>query len=169
MNKINKEELEVISEVSEQVSRRNFFKKTATYSMGALAAASVVAPVTVDASEHIKANPEDDPNIMEEKPWSLQFGDDVRTNLYGQPSPYEHKVTRRTTPILSSGNYRASIAVTPIQDLSGIITPNGLFFNRHHGGTPTIDPNQHRLMIHGLVEKPIVLTMDQLEKISKCK
>ena len=82
MNKINKEELEVISEVSEQVSRRNFFKKTATYSMGALAAASVVAPVTIDASsEHIKANPEDDPHIMEEKPWSLKFGDDVRTKL----------------------------------------------------------------------------------------
>ena len=54
MNKINKEELEVVSEVSEQESRRNFFKKTATYSMGALAAASVVAPVTIDASEQLK-------------------------------------------------------------------------------------------------------------------
>ena len=163
MNKINKEELEVISEVSEQVSRRSFFKKTATYSMGALAAASVVAPVKIDASE-IKANPEDDPHIMEHKEWAIKWGDDVQVNLYGQPSPYEHKVTRRTTPILSSGNYRASIAVTPIQDLSGILTPNGLFFNRHHGGTPTINPNEHRLMIHGLVEKPIVLTMDQLKK-----
>ncbi len=163
MNKINKEELEVVSEVSEQVSRRNFFKKTATYSMGALAAASVVAPVTIDASE-IKANAEDDPHIMEHKPWAVKWGDDVTVNLYGQPSPYEHAVTRRTTPILSSGNYRASIAVTPIQDLSGILTPNGLFFNRNHGGTPTIDPNEHRLMIHGLVEKPIVLTMDQLKR-----
>ena len=163
MNKINKEELEVVSEVSEQESRRNFFKKTATYSMGALAAASVVAPVTIDASE-IKANAEDDPHIMEHKPWAIKWGDDVTVNLYGQPSPYEHSVTRRTTPILSSGNYRASIAVTPIQDLSGILTPNGLFFNRNHGGTPTIDPNEHRLMIHGLVEKPIVLTMDQLKR-----
>jgi len=43
MNKINKEELEVISEVSEQESRRNFFKKTAAYSVSALAAASVIA------------------------------------------------------------------------------------------------------------------------------
>jgi sulfane dehydrogenase subunit SoxC len=162
MNKIKKD-LEVVSEASEQVSRRNFFKRTATYSMGALAAASVVAPVKIDASE-IKANAEDDPHIMEHKPWAIKWGDDVQVNLYGQPSPYEHAVTRRTTPILSSGNYRASIAVTPIQDLSGILTPNGLFFNRNHGGTPTIDPNEHRLMIHGLVEKPIVLTMDQLKK-----
>jgi sulfane dehydrogenase subunit SoxC len=90
MNKINnvsKEELEVISEVSEQASRREFFKKTAAYSVGALAAASVVAPVTVNANEHIKANPEDDINIIEEKPWSLKFGDDVTVNKYGQPSP----------------------------------------------------------------------------------
>ncbi len=163
MNKIDKVDLEVVSEESEQVSRRNFFKKTATYSMGALAAASVVAPVKIDASE-IKANAEDDPHIMEHKEWAIKWGDDVQVNLYGQPSPYESNVIRRTTPILSSGNYRASIAVTPIQDLSGILTPNGLFFNRHHGGTPTINPNEHRLMIHGLVEKPIVLTMDQLKR-----
>ncbi len=163
MNKIDKVDLEVVSEESEQVSRRNFFKRTATYSMGALAAASVVAPVKIDASE-IKANAEDDPHIMEHKEWAIKWGDDVQVNLYGQPSPYESNVIRRTTPILSSGNYRASIAVTPIQDLSGILTPNGLFFNRHHGGTPTINPNEHRLMIHGLVEKPIVLTMDQLKR-----
>ncbi|HQR74582.1 MAG TPA: sulfite dehydrogenase [Sulfurovum sp.] len=165
MNKISKEELDVISEVvSEQESRRNFFKKTATYSMGALAAASVVAPVMLSANEHIKANAEDDPNIMEEKPWATKWGAGVDEGLYGMPSPYEHNVTRRITPILASGNTRASIAVTPIQDLSGIIVPNGLFFNRNHGGTPTINPNEHRLMIHGLVEKPIVLTMEQLKR-----
>jgi sulfane dehydrogenase subunit SoxC len=147
---------ENVETTTEQSSRRDFFKKTAAYSVSALAAASVMAPVKVKA--------EDDPNIMEEKPWAIKWGDDVTVNKYGQPSPYEHNVTRRVTPILSSGNYRASIAVTPIQDLSGIITPNGLFFNRHHGGTPNIDPNQHRLMIHGLVEKPIVLTMDQLKR-----
>ncbi|HEY9129834.1 MAG TPA: sulfite dehydrogenase [Sulfurovum sp.] len=163
MNKIDKVDLEVVSEESEQVSRRNFLKRTATYSMGALAAASVVAPVKIDASE-IKANAEDDPHIMEHKEWAIKWGDDVQVNLYGQPSPYESNVTRRTTPILSSGNYRASIAVTPLQDLNGIITPNGLFFNRNHGGTPTINPNEHRLMIHGLVEKPIVLTMEQLKR-----
>ncbi len=152
----------------ELVSRRNFFRKAAAYSASAVVATSVLnasgdyPPSGHDG--HIKPTPEDDLNILEEKPWSLEFGAPVTENLYGMPSPYEHNVTRRTTPILSSGNYRASIAVTPIQDGCGILTPNGLFFNRHHGGTPTIDPNQHRLMIHGLVEKPIVLTMDELKK-----
>jgi len=145
-----------VETATEQLGRRNFFKKTAAYSVSALAAASVIAPVKVKA--------EDDPAIMEEQPWAVKWGQPVTYNLYGQPSAYESNVTRRTTELLSSGNMRASIAVTPLQDLSGIITPNGLFFNRHHGGTPDIDPNEHRLMIHGLVEKPLVLTMDQLKR-----
>ncbi len=145
------------NETSEELlNRRNFFRKAAAYSAGAVVASTVLAPT--------RANAQDDPNIVEEKPWSLELGDPVTKNRYGMPSPYEHNVTRRTTDILSSGNMQASIAVTPIQDSCGIITPNGLFFNRCHGGTPTIDPNQHRLMIHGLVEKPIVLTMDELKK-----
>jgi len=37
---------------------------------------------------------------------------------------------------------------TPLQELDGIITPNGLFYERHHGGVPSIDPAQHRLMLH---------------------
>ena len=144
------------TEASEELlNRRNFFRKAAAYSAGAVVASTALAT---------RANAQDDPNIMEEKPWATELGAPVTKNQYGQPSPYEHNVIRRTTDILSSGNMQASIAVTPIQDSCGIITPNGLFFNRCHGGTPTIDPNQHRLMIHGLVEKPIVLTMDELKK-----
>jgi len=151
-----------VSTSEELMNRRNFFRKAAAYSAGAVAASTVLAPVVADAA--IRESKEDDKNIIEEKPWALELGAPVTENQYGQPSPYEHNVIRRVTPILSSGNMQASIAVTPIQDSCGIITPNGLFFNRCHGGTPTIDPNQHRLMIHGLVEKPIVLTMDELKK-----
>ena len=153
---MNKNISDNIETVTEQSSRRDFFRKTAAYSVSALAAASVMTPVKLKA--------EDDPAIMEEQPWATSWGSPVTENLYGQPSPYESNVTRRTTELLSSGNMKASIAVTPIQDLNGIIVPNGLFFNRNHGGTPEIDPNKHRLMIHGLVEKPLVLTMDQLKR-----
>ncbi|HIP59578.1 MAG TPA: sulfite dehydrogenase [Campylobacterales bacterium] len=139
----------------EDLSRRNFFKKTAQYSVGAIAAASVLSPVKMRA---------DDPAIMEEKHWGTTLGDPVTKNVYGIPSAYEHNVVRRYTKLLASGNYEASIAVSPIQSLSGIITPNGLFFSRSHGGTAHIDPNEHRLMIHGLVEKPIVLTMEELKR-----
>jgi len=146
----------------EESSRRDFFKKTAAYSVSALAASSLLVPTEADATSAHKGK--GDPVILEEQPWATAWGTPATDNLYGEPSPYESNVIRRTTELLSSGNMRASIAVTPLQDLSGIITPNGLFFNRNHGGTPEIDYNKHRLMIHGLVEKPLVLTMDELKK-----
>jgi sulfane dehydrogenase subunit SoxC len=51
---------------------------------------------------------------------------------------------------------------TPLQDLHGIITPNGLHYERHHAGVPQIDPDAHRLLIHGLVDRPLLFTMDDL-------
>ncbi len=136
-------------------SRREFFKKSATITVSAVAALSVLDPVKVLA---------DDKAITHHAPWGQQWGDPITKNLYGVPSLYEHNVTRRYTKLLASGNYRAAIAVSPIQDIEGIITPNGLFFSRSHGGTAHIDPNKFRLMIHGLVKKPIVLTLQQLKR-----
>jgi len=160
MNKMTKtSEQNLISDIDssiELMSRRNFFKKAAAYSASAVAATSILAPV--------KLNAKDDPAIIEEKPWGTKLGDPVTKNRYGIPSPYEHNNSRRTTKLLSSGNYQASIAMCPIHESMGIITPNGLFFNRDHGGVAHIDPNEHRLMIHGLMEKPLVLTMDQLKR-----
>jgi sulfane dehydrogenase subunit SoxC len=48
--------------------------------------------------------------------------------------------------------------------LQGAITPNGLHFERSHSGIPDIDPSQHRLLIHGLVKRPLVFTMDTLSR-----
>ena len=138
-------------------SRREFFKKSAALSVTAIAGTSLAASSAL-------ANEEGDPNILEEVPWGTKLGDPVTKNRYGKPSPYEHNVIRRNSQLLASGNWQASIAMCPIQDLYGNITPNGLFFNRDHGGVAHVDPNRYRLMIHGLVEKPIVLTLDQLKR-----
>lgn len=137
--------------------RRDFFRKTAALSATAIAGTSLLAEGSVSA--------EDDPFMKEPQPdWSTKIGAPVTKNRYGMPSPYEHNVTRRNAKLLSSGNWQASIAMCPIQDLHGIITANGLFFSRCHGGIPTINPNEWRLMIHGLVEKPLILTLDQLKR-----
>ncbi|MDD4855570.1 MAG: sulfite dehydrogenase [Sulfuricurvum sp.] len=133
-----------------KLDRRDFFRKTAVLSATVLAGTSIFAA--------------DDPAILEEPEWATKWGDPVITNMYGVPSKYEHNVTRRSTELLSSGNFRASIAVTPIHESKGIITPNGLFFSRSHGGTAHIDPNEYRLMIHGLVKNPIVLTLAELKR-----
>ncbi|NPA60316.1 MAG: sulfite dehydrogenase [Epsilonproteobacteria bacterium] len=143
-----------VDEETQLSSRRDFFKKTAAISVTALAGSNLLAS-------------QDDPAIMHHVPWGQKWGDPVTKNLYGMPSAYEHNVTRRYTKLLASGNFRASIAVTPIQDSEGIITPNGLFFSRSHGGVAHVDPNEYRLMIHGLVDKPIVLTLDELKRYPK--
>ena len=137
------------------LARRNFFKTTAAMSVTALAGTSLMASESASG---------DDPAIMNKTKWGQKWGDPVTKDPYGMPSPYEHNVVRRGTHLLSSGNFRASIAVTPIQESKGIITPNGLFFSRSHGGVTFVDPEEFRLMIHGLVEKPIVLTLAQLKR-----
>ncbi|NKB82422.1 MAG: sulfite dehydrogenase [Nitrospirales bacterium] len=57
----------------------------------------------------------------------------------------------------------ATRSLTPLQDLHGIITPSALHFERHHNGVPLIDPAQHRLLIHGLVERPMLFQVDELK------
>ena len=76
-----------------------------------------------------------------------------------------HRSRRASSRILEDfKQYISASSRTPLQELDGIITPNGLFYERHHGGVPTIDPAQHRLMMHGLVERPLIFTMDDLRR-----
>jgi sulfane dehydrogenase subunit SoxC len=51
---------------------------------------------------------------------------------------------------------------TPLERLEGIVTPSSLHFERHHNGVPDIDPDQHQLLIHGLVRRPLVFSMAAL-------
>ena len=52
--------------------------------------------------------------------------------------------------------------MTPLADLFGDITPNGLVYERHHAGVPEIDAQRHRVVVHGLVREPRVFTIDDL-------
>jgi sulfane dehydrogenase subunit SoxC len=54
---------------------------------------------------------------------------------------------------------------TPLHDTYGIITPSSLHFERHHSGVPDIDPAAHALTIHGLVDRPLVFTVDELKRL----
>jgi sulfane dehydrogenase subunit SoxC len=53
---------------------------------------------------------------------------------------------------------------TPLEALTGTITPADLHFERHHAGVPAIDPARHRLLVHGLVERPLEFTVDELKR-----
>jgi len=58
----------------------------------------------------------------------------------------------------------AAASGTPHQDLMGIITPSDLHFERRHGGVPEIDPAQYELLIHGMVERPMIFTLADLKR-----
>jgi sulfane dehydrogenase subunit SoxC len=55
-------------------------------------------------------------------------------------------------------------ALSPLQDLTGTITPSDLHFIRIHAGVPTIDPTKHTLVIHGLVDRPMEFTVEDLKR-----
>src|ERR1700742_2974670 len=79
---------------------------------------------------------------------------------YGQPSKYANKVARALAS--APGTTGTGTSRTPHHLLDGMITPNGLHFERHHNGIPDINPETHRLLIHGLVKRPLVFTLDAL-------
>jgi sulfane dehydrogenase subunit SoxC len=83
---------------------------------------------------------------------------------YGQPSGFEGKVVRSVPPPPNPATVGIGTARTPLQLLDGMITPNGLHFDRSHSGTPGIDPDQHRLLIHGLVKRPLLFTLEALAR-----
>jgi sulfane dehydrogenase subunit SoxC len=56
-------------------------------------------------------------------------------------------------------------SLTPLQDLTGNITPSDLHFERHHAGIPALDPERHTLTIHGLVDRPITLSVDDIKRL----
>lgn len=81
--------------------------------------------------------------------------------VYGERSRFE-KVARVFRP---GRNPEIGATRTPLQDLVGTITPPSLHFERHHSGVPDIDPAQHRLLIHGMVERPLVLTVEEIRRL----
>ena len=81
---------------------------------------------------------------------------------YGRPSRFEDKVVRvAANPANAPGT---GVARTPLHRLNGMITPSGLHFERSHSGIPDIDPDSHRLLIHGLVRRPLVFTVETLSR-----
>ena len=80
---------------------------------------------------------------------------------YGSPSPFEADVKRWMSPEnpVAPGN---GATFTPLEKLNGIITPNGLHYERHHASVPEIDPAKHKLILHGLVRQPLVFDTEAL-------
>lgn len=128
--------------------------------LGGLAGGALLAPALKPA---IAAAAETTSTLLAPAPWTLTPGDPLVAAPYGMPAAAEHDVIRRVArPPAMPGSGSSD---TPLQDLVGSITPNGLVYERHHAGVPKINADQHRLAVHGLVRQPLLFTIDDLLRL----
>ena len=97
---------------------------------------------------------------LADDPWSRAPGTNVPA--YGVPSRFEKSVVRTLSN--PNGEPRTQHGRTPHHLLHGTSTPNGLHFVISHAGDADIDPEKHRLVIHGLVKRPLLFTLDALAR-----
>ena len=130
----------------DEVPRRHFLKQAVVF-LGA-------SGLTATSAQGAEAfEPPETP------PWMKSPG--AGMSEYGQPSKYELNV-KRTAIASRPGTTGSGASRTPLEALDGMITPSGLHFERHHSGVPDIDPAKHRLLIHGMVRRPLVFTVEAL-------
>ena len=136
-----------------KTSRRGFLRGAAAAGAGALAAGSARAGAP-------------DPLITEVQPWASGLGEGVDATPYGMPIEFEGDVIRRNVEWLTADTI-SSINFTPIHALDGTITPQGCAFERHHSGAIELRKEDYRLMINGLVDRPLVFTYADLERFPR--
>jgi sulfane dehydrogenase subunit SoxC len=83
-------------------------------------------------------------------------------SVYGERSSHEAAVQRIVNG--ATGAPGAGGSRTPLDKLEGVITPSSLHFERHHNGVPDIDLDRHQVLIHGLVERPLLFSVEALSR-----
>jgi sulfane dehydrogenase subunit SoxC len=127
---------------SPDVARRRFLKA------GVALGAALAAGATRSAGGQPSADP------------SRVVGGPMRP--YGDRSRFEEAVRQKGPPFMPDewgGNF------TPLDETLGIITPSALHYEVCRGGVPEIDPHKHRLLIHGMVDRPLILTIDEIRRL----
>ncbi|MBO6894670.1 MAG: sulfite dehydrogenase [Roseibium sp.] len=135
-----------------KTSRRSFLKGSVALAGGTVAGAAVAK--------------EADPLITEVQDWASLTGVGVDEAPYGLPISFEKDVVRRNVEWLTASPI-SSINFTPIHALDGTITPQGCAFERHHSGAIELRKEDFRLMINGLVDRPLVFTYKDLERFPR--
>lgn len=56
-------------------------------------------------------------------------------------------------------------AESPLEPLrQSFVTPTELFYVRNHGTVPEVDPTSYRLMVSGMVERPLELSLEEIRE-----
>ncbi len=82
------------------------------------------------------------------------------THEHGQLAPNAKPAGRGVTKSITHTTY-----YTPLADSVGIITPASLHFMQSHSRLPQIDPATYSFTVHGLVDRPLSFTMDDLKRL----
>jgi len=80
---------------------------------------------------------------------------------YGSRSRFE----RALRALGNARTPRSTVSYAPLRDTFGIVTPSSLHFERHHAGVPDLDSATHTLTVHGLVDRPLVFSIDELKRL----
>lgn len=145
-----------VEDLAPRLSRRQLMQV-----MGAAGGAAVIGTGIASGPESALAFQDATPEAIDPAtalppsvpPWMKVWG--PLPSEYGTRSPYEDGVVRDPS---------ATSSRSPLGDLHGTITPNSLFYERHHAGVPQIDPALHRLIVHGMVDRPTEFTMDDIKR-----
>ena len=139
-------DLALTPESSRQDSSRRRFLKGGV-ALGAALAAGAGRPIAGQA----QPAPDDPAKVL---------GSPLRP--YGERSRFEQSI-REQFPQPKPDEYGGTF--TPLDETLGIITPSALHYVVQRGGTPDIDPRKHRLLIHGMVDRPVMLTMEEIKRL----
>jgi sulfane dehydrogenase subunit SoxC len=93
-------------------------------------------------------------------------------HAYGERSRFETAIRSGTMGDmyppggLAAGARRDFGLRAPLQDTVGFITPASLHYVISHAHEPPdIDPRAHQLLIHGMVDRPLIFTMEDIQRL----
>jgi sulfane dehydrogenase subunit SoxC len=87
------------------------------------------------------------------------------TKVLGTPTTARSERSPFVAPARTPVGVLTGASFTPLQDLTGTITPTDLHFERHHGGVAHIDPSRYKLLVHGLADRELAFTLDDLRRL----
>src|SRR5437764_7037309 len=130
---------------SKKASRRRFIKSgAAAAAVGAIQSASG----QTQAPAPVKRSLKDEVAYGERS----HYVNSIRVAVNERPSPDDFGLTFHV--------------LTPLQDSVGIVTPSALHFVGTHRGAivPDIDPREYRFLLHGMVDRPLEFTLEELKR-----
>jgi sulfane dehydrogenase subunit SoxC len=137
--------------------RRGFLKKGA-----ALAGLALGASTAASAQTETHSGGGNDAHSSDPKELAKEL------IAYGERSHFVKSIRVPVAERMSPDMFGLTFHVlTPLQDSVGIITPSSLHYVATHRGSfvPDIDPSEHKFMLHGMVDRPLIFTMDELKRL----